>query len=249
MSAGALTEDRLLGGRVRLSQPEVGYRAATDPVLLAAAVPARAGERVLELGCGAGAALLCLAARVPGLALTGLEIQPAYLALARENAAANGVAARLVAGDVAAMPAPLRNESFDQVLFNPPYHPADHLGSPDAGRDRAHREAVPLGAWVAAGLARLRPKGRLTLIHRAERLAEILAALAGPAGEIAVKPLVARAGRDAKRVIVTARKGVRGPLRLAPPLVLHAGPAHLADRADPTPEAHAILAEAAPLPI
>ncbi|MDT8344261.1 MAG: methyltransferase, partial [Thermohalobaculum sp.] len=102
---GALTEDRLLGGRVRLLQPGAGYRAATDPVLLAAAVPARPGERVLELGIGAGAATLCLAARVAGLVHAGLEIQPDYLALAARNAALNGVALVLFEGDVAAPPA------------------------------------------------------------------------------------------------------------------------------------------------
>ncbi len=245
--AEGVTEDLLLGGRVRLRQPAVGYRAATDPVLLAAAVPARRGDRVLELGCGVGAALYCLAVRVGGLALTGLDIQPRYLTLAQENAELNGVRARLIRGDLAAMPAELRAESFDQVMMNPPFHPPAARPSPDAGRDRAHREETPLAVWVSAGLARLRQKGRLTLIHRAERLPEILGALGGSAGEIVVKPLAARAGRDAKRVLVTARKDTGGPLRLAAPLVIHAGAVHLADRDDFAPEAAAILRDAAPL--
>ncbi len=246
MTAAELTEDALLGGRVRLLQPRVGYRAATDPVLLAAAVAARPGERVLELGCGAGAALLCLAARVPGLALHGLEIQPAYLALARKNAARAGLDATLWEGDVAAPPRGLRALAFDHAMMNPPYHPADHLGSPVPERDLAHRGGA-LAPWVDTALARLRPGGRLWAIQRAERLPELLAALGARAGEITVKPLAARAGREAKRVLLAARKGSRGPFRLAAPLILHEGPAHLADRDDFTAEARAILRDAAPL--
>ena len=244
----AVTEDRLLGGRVRLLQPREGYRAATDPVLLAAAVPARAGERVLDLGCGVGAAAFCLAARVPGAVLAGLELQAGYLALAARNAALNGVEIALHEGDVAAMPAALKAQSFDHAMMNPPYHAEADLPSPVPGRDIAHRGGA-MAVWVAAGLARLRPGGRLTAIQRAERLPELLAALDGPAGEITVKPLAARAGRDAKRVIVTARKGSRGPFRLAAPLVMHDGPAHLADRDDFTAEARAILRDGAALPL
>ncbi|MEM9147001.1 MAG: methyltransferase [Pseudomonadota bacterium] len=247
--AEAIREDRLLGGRVRLLQPLAGYRAATDPVLLAAAVPARGGDRVLDLGCGAGAAMLCLAARVEGLALTGLEREAAYRALAVRNAGLNGVEAEIHLGCVSAPPAALRAQSFDHVIANPPYHGAGDGASPVDLRDRAHREDVPLTTWLAAALARLRPKGRLTLIHRAERLCDILLGLAGRAGDIAIKPLAAREGRDAKRVIVTARKGTRGPVRLTAPLVVHAGAAHLADADDFTPIASAVLRDAAPLPV
>lgn len=239
---GALTEDRLLGGRVRLLQPGAGYRAATDPVLLAAAVPARPGESVLELGIGAGAATLCLAARVAGLVHVGLEIQPDYLALAARNAALNGVALALFEGDVAAPPAALRAQSFDHVILNPPYHAASGPASPVAARDRAHREGeAGLEVWIAAALARARPRGRIAIIHRAERLPAILAVLSSRAGAVEVLPLAARAGRDAGRVIVRARKGVRTPFRLCAPLVLHEGPAHVADQDDFTPRARAIL--------
>ena len=241
-------EDRLLGGRVRLIQPLSGYRAATDPVLLAAAVPVLSGERVLDLGCGVGAAAFCLAARVPGLELHGLEIQPAYLALAAENAALNGVAITLHQGDVAAPPRALRQLAFDQVMLNPPYHGEDATASPVGGRDRAHREgAASLGDWIATALARLKPKGWLTVIHRAERAPELLRLLDGPAGAIALLPLVARAGRDAGRVIVRARKGAKAPFRLLSPLVLHAGHAHVRDEDDFSPEAAAILRDAAGL--
>ncbi|MEM6905529.1 MAG: methyltransferase, partial [Pseudomonadota bacterium] len=140
---GEVREDRFLDGSVRLLQPLSGYRAATDPVLLAAAIPAWAGEAVLDLGCGAGAASLCLASRVE-VSLSGVEIQPGYLELAAANAQANGVEIDLHEGDVAAMPAGLKALSFDQVMLNPPYHPEDFLASPIAAKDRAHREAAPL---------------------------------------------------------------------------------------------------------
>ncbi|MEO1000106.1 MAG: methyltransferase, partial [Pseudomonadota bacterium] len=205
-----VTRDALLGGRVMLAQPRAGYRAATDPVLLAAACPAVAGERVLDLGCGAGAAALCLAARVPGVGLHGLELQPEYADLAGANAAAAGVALTLHRGDLRRPPEALRGLSFDHVITNPPYFPATGPAAPDPGRATARHEEVALAAWIEAALRRLRPRGRLTLIHRAERLDEILAALAGRAGEVRIRPLAAREGRAAKRVIVAARKGARG---------------------------------------
>ena len=241
-------EDRLLGGRVRLIQPLQGYRAATDPVFLAAAVAARPGERVLDLGCGVGAAVFCLAARVLGLELHGLEIQPAYLGLAEKNAELNGVALSLHAGDVAAPPQALRQLAFDHVMLNPPYYAESAIASPVTGRDVAHREGgARLGDWITAALARLKPKGWLTVIHRVERAPELLRLLDGPAGAIAVKPLVARAGRDAGRVIIWARKGAKAPFRLLSPLVVHAGTAHHRDEDDFSPDAAAILRDAAEL--
>jgi tRNA1(Val) A37 N6-methylase TrmN6 len=237
-----LTHDALLGGRVRLWQPRSGYRAATDPVLLAAAVPARAGQRVLDLGCGAGAAALCLAARVPGLALSGLELQPAYAALARRNAAEAGVPLCVVEGDLAAMPAELAAGSFHHVIANPPwFRPGGGPAAQDPGRETAQREATPLGAWIEAGLRRLRPGGRITLIQSAERLPEMLVALAPRAGGVTVLPVAPRTGRPAGRVILTARKGGRGAFRLLSPFVLHEGVAHLRDGDDYSPAARAVL--------
>ena len=238
----ALREDLFLGGRLRLVQPVAGYRAATDPVFLAAAVAAAPGERVLDLGCGAGVAALCLGHRVEGLDLHGLEIQPAYLDLAERNTKANGIRFTGHLGDVAAMPAGLRVLEFDQVILNPPYHRPGDAASPDAGRDRAHREGtVGVNTWIGAGLARLKPKGWLTVIHRTERVPDLLALLDGPAGDIRLKPLAAREGREAGRVIIRARKGARGPFRLLAPLVLHGGAQHLQDGDDFTAEAVAIL--------
>ncbi|WP_316015814.1 tRNA1(Val) (adenine(37)-N6)-methyltransferase [Roseobacter sp. HKCCA0434] len=237
-----LTEDAFLGGRVTLRQPRHGYRAATDPVLLAAACPARAGDSVLELGCGAGTALACLAARV-AVEATGLELQPDYAALARLNLPGT----EIVEGDLADMPAALRALQFHHVIANPPYYGAHDLPPRDAGRRIAHVEDTPLATWIDAGLRRLRARGTLTMIHRAERLAPILAALDGRAGDIRVLPLTSRAGRAAERVIVQGRKDARGPLRLLPPFVLHAGDRHEGDGADFTEKAEAVLRHAAPL--
>lgn len=244
-----LTRDAFLGGRLMLWQPARGYRAATDPVLLAASVPARAGDSVLDLGCGVGTASFCLGVRVAGLDLTGIEVQPAYADLARRNAAETGLALRVATGDIARMPPDLAGQSFDHVMMNPPFFAeAASLATADPGRDTAFREDLPLADWIDAGLRRLKPRGRLALIHRAERLPEILTALAARAGAVEVLPLAARSGREAGRVIVRARKGVRTPFRLLPPFVLHAGERHAADGDDFTPEATATLRDGAPLP-
>ena len=223
-AADDLTTDSLLGGRVRLAQPRRGYRAAIDPVLLAAFVPARPGERVLDLGCGAGAAALCLAARVAGLELHGLEVQPAYAALAYRNAAANGTVLAVHDGDVRRPPPELRVLAFDQVLANPPFHGPEAAAAPDPGRDTALREGeATLADWIDAGLRRLRPGGALTLVHRPDRLAAILAALGTRAGAVDLLPVAPRAGAPATRLLLRARKGSRAPLRLWPPLTLHQG--------------------------
>jgi tRNA1Val (adenine37-N6)-methyltransferase len=238
----ALTCDAFLGGRLRLWQPRSGYRAATDPVLLAAFVPARPGERVLELGCGAGTAALCLAARVGGLELHGLELQPAYAALARRNAATNGIALAVHEGDLRRPPAALRGSGFEQVLANPPFQPPGTTGPADPGRDLAHRENdATLADWIDAGLRRLKPGGRLTLIHRTARLGAILAGLEGRAGAVEVLPLAGREGRPAERVLVRARKASRAPLTLWPPFTLHAGTSHDADRDSYTAAAQRVL--------
>lgn len=247
-AADALTADSLLDGRVRLAQPRVGYRAAIDPVLLAAFVPAAAGERVLDLGCGAGAAVLCLAARVAGLDLHGLEIQPDYAALARRNAADNAVALTVHEGDVRRPPPALRALSFDQVLANPPFHGPAAAAAPDPGRDRALREgAAGIGDWIDAGLRRLAPGGILALVHRPDRLGPILAALDGRAGGVEILPVAPRAGAAAARLLVRARKGSAAPLRLWPPLTLHEGDGAGARPARYSDAAQAVLRGMEPL--
>lgn len=224
--ASGFSDDRLLGGRVKLRQPGAGDRAAIDPVLLAAAVPAGPGDRVLEVGAGAGAAMLCLARRVPDCRVVGLELQAALVALAAANIAANGVGDRveIVAGDLLRGSAGLPAEGFDHVMANPPHLTETYGTPPAAGRQLSRREragGADLDAWVRFGLALLRPKGSLTLVHRADRIDDLLAALRGKAGGIVVFPLWPRRGQPAKRVILRARMGVATPTRLAPGLVLH----------------------------
>jgi tRNA1(Val) A37 N6-methylase TrmN6 len=221
----ATSEDALLGGRVRLRQPMAGFRAAIDPVFLAAAVPAEAGASVLDLGCGVGAAALCLLARQADIRVTGLEIDSDLVKLADANAHLNGVADRLLAvhGDVAKPPPRLAPGTFHHVMCNPPFLPAG-ASNPSAlpSRDAAMREgAVVLADWVRLALIMVRPQGSVTLIHRADRLDAILATLSDQAGEISVYPLWPGAGKPAKRVIVRARKGVAAPVCLCPGLILH----------------------------
>jgi tRNA1Val (adenine37-N6)-methyltransferase len=242
----ALTDDKFLCGRLQLLQPRKGYRAATDPVLLAAACPAGAGDSVLDLGCGAGAASFCLGLRVPDLRLAGLEVQPAYADLARRNAARNRIALEVHEGDLSRMPKALRSD-FDHVIANPPYYPSGGSPSPDAVRATAMQVTTALGVWVDAAARRLRPGGWLTLICGTDGLPEVLAALSPKLGSASVLPLAARGDRPALRVIVQARKGGRAPFRLLAPLVIHRGQAHDGDRESYTTEANAILRDGADL--
>jgi tRNA1(Val) A37 N6-methylase TrmN6 len=244
----ATTRDAFLGGRLVIEQPRDGYRAATDPVFLAAACPAKPGERVLELGCGVGTAALCLATRVPGVVLTGVERQADYAALARSNAVAAGVEMTVVEADLCRLPIDLRAQSFDHVLANPPFFAAgDGTAARDVGREAANREETPLRDWIATARARLRPKGWLTLIHLAERLPDCLSALEG-FGAVSVLPLQPREGRPAGRVVIRARKGAKAPFRLLPPVTIHAGATHGADAPDYTELAENVLRHGAPLP-
>jgi tRNA1(Val) A37 N6-methylase TrmN6 len=224
-SPAGVSEDALMGGRVRLRQPVRGYRAAIDPVFLAAAVPASAGESVLDAGAGTGAAALCLARRVPGCRVVGIEIQRDLARLGMDNAALNGLADRveIMVGDLAAPPPGLAPGTVDHVMVNPPHLEAERaLAPPDPSKALANVESsAGLAAWVRVSLASVRAKGSVTFIHRADRLDALLSALHGAAGGIVVYPLWPSAGRPAKRVLVRARKGVATQLRLASGLVLH----------------------------
>ncbi len=235
-----LTRDAFLCGRLHLWQPTRGYRAATDPVLLAAACPATAGQSVLDLGCGVGAAALCLGARVPGLHLAGLELQPDYADLARRNGADNAQVFQVETGDLADMPQALRRD-FDHVIANPPYYPGTGTPPPDSGRARALLVGTPLADWVAAAARRLATGGWLTLICGVDGLPQVLGALAPKLGSASVLPLTPRDGRPALRVILRARKGGRAAFRLLSPLILHKGPAHDGDRESYTSRAEEVL--------
>ncbi len=231
------TEDTLLGGRVRLRQPRDGFRAAIDSVLLAAATPAAPGDAVFEPGAGCGAAALCLARRVAGCRVVGIEAQPDLVRLAGENARLNGLGDHIdvVVGDIAHPPPRIEPAGFAHVMMNPPHHVAERTDvSPRPGRAMANTEgASSLAVWLDAGLRMLVRRGTLTLVHRADRLDEILALLHGHAGEIVVFPLWPGPGvKPAKRVIIRARKETGTPLRLAPGLVLHGGDGAFTAQAD-----------------
>ncbi|HXE17636.1 MAG TPA: methyltransferase [Stellaceae bacterium] len=241
------TDDTLLDGRVRLMQPAQGYRAAIDPVMLAAAIPAKAGETVLDLGCGAGAAALCLAMRVDGCRITGIEAERGLVRLAGDNVVRNGLSDRvlILAGDLSRPPQRLEPGSFAHVMANPPYLAAGTATpSPVAGKAQANIEGeADLAAWMRFALTMTRAKGSVTVIHRADRLENLLALLTGRAGEIVVFPLWSGAGKDAKRVIVRARKGIASPTRMASGLVLHETDGRF------TEAAQAVLRHGAALPI
>ncbi|WP_292111869.1 methyltransferase [Brevundimonas sp.] len=219
---GEVVENALLGGRVRLRQPAKGYRAGMDAALLAAAVEARPGERVVEAGSGAGAVLMQIAARRPGVRLTGLERDPSMAALARENAALNGAEAQILEGDVAAGFRALELPPFDHAVSNPPFFDdPGALRAPAEGKRGAWMADDGLAAWTRFLLKAVREGGTITVIHRADRLADLLAGLSATAGSFSVRPVHAFADEPAKRVLVRAVKTGRAPLRLLPALVLH----------------------------
>jgi tRNA1Val (adenine37-N6)-methyltransferase len=228
------TEDEFLGGRLVVRQPRAGFRAGLDAVMLAAAVPARPGETALELGSGVGTAALCLARRVEGVTVDGIELDAELVDIAVTNAETNALSDRVtfLAGDVLDPPRKLRR-SFDHVFCNPPFHGAEGEASPDLDRARAKMDEGRLADWLTAGVKRTRSGGTFTAILRADRLNEALAAL--PSGGATIFPLWPKAGLAAKRVIVRVLKGARAPLVLAPGLVLHAAGGGY------TPEADAVL--------
>jgi tRNA1(Val) A37 N6-methylase TrmN6 len=213
--------DSLLDGRVQLAQPADGYRVAVDAVLLAAAVDASEGATVLDLGCGVGSVALCLAWRRPDLAITGLDREPVFVACARANAARNGMANRLsiVESDVRA-PLP---QKFDHVAMNPPYLKAGTAtvsAHPLKAAATAESEAK-LADWIAAARDALKPGGALTLIHRADRLDDVLGSVSRSFGGIAILPIHPKRDRAAKRIILRAQLGSGEPLAILPGLVLH----------------------------
>ncbi|WP_397404775.1 tRNA1(Val) (adenine(37)-N6)-methyltransferase [Phenylobacterium sp.] len=220
----AITNDYLLDGRVQLRQPVRGYRAGLDAALLAAACDARPGQRVLEAGCGAGGALLAAASRCPEVRFTGVERDPDALSLANENIALNGFQDRVEAieGDVAIRFSALGIEPFDAAMTNPPFFDdSAGLRGPSPEKRAAWMADDGLAAWIGFMSKGVREGGSLTLVHRADRLADILALLGEKCGGIQILPIHPFADEPAKRVLVRAIKTGKAPLRLLPALVLH----------------------------
>ncbi|WP_245335011.1 tRNA1(Val) (adenine(37)-N6)-methyltransferase [Bradyrhizobium mercantei] len=227
-AAAEITEDGFLGGQLRLRQPKSGHRAGHDAILLAAATPARSGDRVVDLGSGVGAAGLAVARRVRGIDLVLVEIDPDLAELARNNAAANAIKAEVVildveAGAAAFDDAGLAPDSADVVLMNPPFNdPSRHRASPDGVRQRAHvATATTLAAWVHVARRILRSNGQLALIWRADGIAEVLAALDRGFGSLEILPVHGDATAPAIRILVRAVKGGRAPTRLHAALLLN----------------------------
>src|SRR6202051_2110968 len=222
------TEDAFLGGQLRLRQPKSGQRAGHDAMLLAAATPARPGDRVVDFGAGVGAAGLAVAKRVAGIKLVLVEIDEGLAELARGTAVSNAIAADLIVLDVTSGPgafeaAGLSVDSADVVLMNPPFNdPARHRASPDKAREIAH-VATPatLESWIHAGRRILKTGGVLTLIWRAEGLAEVLAALGRGFGSVAILPVHSDANMPAIRVLIRAIKGGKAPLQMHAALMLN----------------------------
>jgi tRNA1(Val) A37 N6-methylase TrmN6 len=215
---GGFTEDAFLGGQLRLRQPKSGHRAGHDAMLLAAATPARAGDRVVDFGAGVGAAGLAVAKRVAGIELVLVEIDHQLADLARSNAASNAIAADVIVLDVtsaadAFAAAGLAPDSADVVLMNPPFNdPARHRASPDKTREIAHvATAATLESWIHAGRRTLKSGGVLTLIWRADGVVQVLAALDRGFGSLAILPVHGDARTPAIRVLVRAIKGGKAP--------------------------------------
>jgi tRNA1(Val) A37 N6-methylase TrmN6 len=180
----------------------------------------------------------------------GVERQPDYADLARMNAFDNEIDMEVLTADLAALPTAVKEESFDHVIMNPPYHLRERsTASADPGREAALFEDTPLATWIDAATKRLKPRGYLTIIQKAERLPEILCGMSNRLGSVLVKPLAPREGRAAALVLVQARKGGRGAFRLASPLILHDGTEHVGDAESYRREVSAILRDGAHLPL
>lgn len=227
MTGMAITEDALLDGRVRLLQPAKGHRAGTDAVLLAALARARADDRVVDVGAATGAVGLMIAARVPGVDLTLAERDPELVALCRRNLELNRRTGRVAEVDIldpgSRKAAGLMAESADLVVTNPPFLEEGRARlSSDARRAAAH--ALPSGgleAWIRASAGLLKPKGRLALIHRADRLGACLAAIEKGFGALSVRLVHPRVDQTAMRFLLIAVKGSRAGLVVEAPLILH----------------------------
>jgi tRNA1(Val) A37 N6-methylase TrmN6 len=248
--AFAFTEDAFLGGQLRLRQPRSGHRAGHDAMLLAAATPARPGDRVVDFGAGVGAAGLAVAKRVAGIDLVLVEIDADLADLARGNAASNTIPAAVIVLDItssanAFAAAGLIPDSVDVVLMNPPFNdPARHRASPDKARETAHvATAATLEGWIHAGRRILKSEGMLVLIWRADGLAKVLAALDRGFGSLAILPIHGDAKTPAIRVLIRAIKGGKAPTEMHAALLLND------ESAVPNKESQDILAGTGILPL
>lgn len=238
------TLDHFLGGRLQLFQPTEGYRAGIDPLFLSASVHPKSGEKILDVGAGSGIASLALALRCQDITVTGLEIQQELVDLASRNRQINHLVERvnIIQGDILTPPSPLLFHSFDQIMTNPPfYEERDSQPSPHPHKALAKTETLPLQQWLTCCLKMLKTKGTFTMIHRPERLPEILSYLENKVGGLVIYPLWPSSHTPARRIVIQGRKGMKGELRLARGMILHG------ENEKYTPETDAILRDMAGL--
>jgi tRNA1(Val) A37 N6-methylase TrmN6 len=249
-SSSATSEDMVLGGRLVLRQPLSGHRVGHDAILLAAAGSVQAGDHAVDLGAGVGAAGLALARRVEGVTVTLVEIDPPLTAIACDNIVRNDLADRVraVCLDVGASAAAFADAGVaagqaDCVLMNPPFNALQN-SSPNASRRMAHAASPgALRQWVRTAARLLRPSGTLTLIWRADGLADVLTALASGFGAVSLLPVYGKPASPAIRILVGAVKASRAPLMLRPGLLL------ADEHGKPTAQAEAVLRDGASLPL
>lgn len=246
-----VSQDDFLGGAIRLYQPEEGYRITTDTVFLAASISYEKNDHILDMGAGTGGILSCLLSRTAGGSgeniFHGIELQQSLLDLARLNARENNFEGRIeyFNADISQPPAACEPNSYHHVISNPPYLKKNgSTASPYVTKAVAHMDShIELGEWVRLCLRMLKPLGYLTLVHRADRLDDIIAALHGKAGDIIIFPLWSTMDKDARRIIIQARKGGKGIIALKPGLIVHTSDGTF------TPQAEAILRHGAALDI
>ena len=218
-----LTLDALYDGALMLYQLKKGFRVNLDTVLLAAAAD-RIARNTIEIGAGAGGVSLALAQQCPEMAITAVELDPMMAALLNRNIAKNNLSAQVdaVMAD-GLMDAPIWAGQHDQVVMNPPYHDAASTPSQDAQKSMA-KAARDLTPWIDAGCKALKHKGKLVMISRGDRVDHIITALTANFGEITLRPVFSRPDdAPAKRVLISARLGVRGGAEILPPVIIHAG--------------------------
>ena len=215
--------DDFLGGVVRLIQPIDGYRISLDTVLLAASIPAKAGERVLDIGVGSGGAAICLAVRVPDVMVTGVDVQDAMIDLSRRNIALNCLQDQITVERATVIDRKCPEATFDHVMLNPPYLPAGKaIRPPETNKGLAHMEdSGTIKDWIMYAVHRAKIRGTISIVYRADRIDEVIAHMHRRIGDIKIYPFWPRAGQPAKRVIIQGRKGMHGAAALLPGLALH----------------------------
>lgn len=240
----SLTEDAFLGGRLRILQPEKGYRAGIDAVFLAASIPCAAGETIFEAGIGTGVAALCTIVRNPSIHVTGIEIASRYAMLCEENAKRNGFGHSVhvihadmkdaLRKDLSHLP---QHGTFSHAIANPPYFDeGKSTPSPNLLKAQAHAFGPEdLELWIKVMHTMVALRGTMTIVHRAETLGKILTAMDGRFGDIRIAPLYAREGTAASRVVIQGIKGSKAPMQLLPGLILHT------ENSQFTPDAEAVL--------